>query len=179
MSVNVSARQLQDPSFTDDVASALAATQFPANRLILEITESALVSNENSSLDRLHELKAIGVQIAIDDFGTGYSSLSYLQKFPLDILKIDKSFITHVATNLGDAALANTIVGLASQLKLHTVAEGVEDADQRERLIALGCGYGQGYLFAKPVSAEAVSELFSAANGEPAKAERASTVPLG
>ena len=162
MSVNVSARQLTDPNFAGDVASALADTQFPADRLILEITESVLMSNSTAAIERLHELKALGVRLAIDDFGTGYCNLSYLQQFPIDILKIDKSFITNVAKNGGDAALASSIVGLATALQLHTVAEGVEDADQRKQLIALGCGYGQGYLFAKPISAETIGELIAA-----------------
>ncbi|HEX3867863.1 MAG TPA: EAL domain-containing protein [Gemmatimonadaceae bacterium] len=161
MSVNVSARQLQNPEFVDDVASILAETQFPADRLILEITESVLMSDTTNSLDRLHELKALGVRLAIDDFGTGYCNLGYLQRFPLDILKIDRSFIAQVAENGGDAALASTIVGLATTLKLHTVAEGVEDTAQRDQLIALGCAYGQGFLFAKPAGADVVTKLFN------------------
>ena len=161
MSVNVSARQLTDPNFAGDVASALVDTQFPADRLILEITESVLMSNSTAAIERLHELKALGVRLAIDDFGTGYCNLSYLQQFPIDILKIDKSFITNVAKSGGDAALASSIVGLATALQLHTVAEGVEDAEQRTQLIALGCGYGQGYLFAKPISAETIGELIA------------------
>jgi diguanylate cyclase (GGDEF)-like protein len=159
MSVNVSARQLQEADFASVVASVLAETHFPAERLILEITENVLMSNTESIIQRLTELKELGVRLAIDDFGTGYCNLSYLQRFPLDILKIDKSFITHVAKSGGDAALAGTIVGLATTLKLRTVAEGVEDADQRARLISLGCGYGQGFLFAQPVGADIVSGL--------------------
>jgi diguanylate cyclase (GGDEF)-like protein len=159
ISVNVSARQLQDPGFVDDVAAALARTEFPADHLILEITESALMTNTEAAAGCLHELKALGARIAIDDFGTGYSNLGYLQSFPVDILKIDRSFITHIATTGGDAALASSIVGLATTLKLHAVAEGVEDADQRDRLIALGCAYGQGFLFAKPVEPDVVSAL--------------------
>ncbi|MGH7622462.1 MAG: EAL domain-containing protein, partial [Gemmatimonadaceae bacterium] len=122
---------------------------------------SVLMSNSMAAIERLHELKALGVRLAIDDFGTGYCNLSYLQQFPIDILKIDKSFITNVAKNGGDAALASSIVGLATALQLHTVAEGVEDAEQRTQLIALGCGYGQGYLFAKPISAETIGELIA------------------
>jgi diguanylate cyclase (GGDEF)-like protein len=167
MSVNVSARQLQDIDFADDVASVLAETQFPPESLILEITESVLMTNTTAALARLHELKALGVRLAIDDFGTGYCNLSYLQRFPIDILKIDKSFITRLTNNDGDAALASTIVGLATTLKLHTVAEGVERADQRTHLIALGCGYGQGFLFAKPVSAEAVTDLLRTGSAPP------------
>jgi diguanylate cyclase (GGDEF)-like protein len=159
MSVNVSGRQLQDPNFVSDVASVLMDTRFPAESLILEITESVLMSNMNSSVDRLHELKGLGVRIAIDDFGTGYCNLSYLQHFPVDMLKIDKSFVTNVARNGGNAVLASSIVGLATNLHLHTVAEGIEDADQRAQLIALGCGFGQGFLFAKPVSADVISGL--------------------
>ncbi|HET7583877.1 MAG TPA: EAL domain-containing protein [Gemmatimonadaceae bacterium] len=159
MSVNVSARQLQDAEFATEVAAILAESEFPAERLILEITESVLMSSTRSVLDRLAELKRIGVRLAIDDFGTGYCNLSYLQQFPLDILKIDKSFITHLAQDGGDAALAGTIVGLATTLKMRTVAEGIEDAEQRSRLITLGCGYGQGYLFAQPLAAEVVDTL--------------------
>ncbi|MEP6494372.1 MAG: EAL domain-containing protein [bacterium] len=166
VSVNVSARQLADANFTEDVASILTDTQFPPERLILEITESVLMSNAKAAIDRLHELKALGVRLAIDDFGTGYSNLSYLQRFPIDILKIDKSFITNVAKNGGDAALASSIVGLATTLQLHTVAEGVEHADQRNQLIALGCGYGQGFLFAKPVGPEVIGALIRGGSAE-------------
>jgi diguanylate cyclase (GGDEF)-like protein len=162
MSVNVSARQLQEASFTADVAAILAETKFPPDRLILEITESALMSHTDSVLDRLNELKALGLRLAIDDFGTGYSNLSYLQQFPVDILKIDKSFVTQLATKDGQTALASTIVGLATTLKLNTVAEGVEHADQRAQLLALGCHYGQGFLFAKPIDAEAIGALLQA-----------------
>jgi diguanylate cyclase (GGDEF)-like protein len=159
LSVNVSARQLQDASFAEHVASVLVATGFPANRLILEITESVVMSNDHASISQLHELKALGVRLAIDDFGTGYCNLSYLQNFPVDVLKIDRSFITNVAKNGGDAALASSIVGLATTLQLHTVAEGVEDSEQREQLIALGCGFGQGYLFSKPASASEIAAI--------------------
>jgi diguanylate cyclase (GGDEF)-like protein len=159
VSVNVSARQLQDPNFASDVASILAETQFPAEQLILEITESVVMSNSASTLERLHELKALGLRLAIDDFGTGYCNLAYLQRFPLDILKIDKSFVTELGQGGNDAALASTIVGLATTLRLHTVAEGVEHAGQREQLLALGCASGQGFLFARPVAADMVSAL--------------------
>jgi diguanylate cyclase (GGDEF)-like protein len=168
MSVNVSARQLQDPNFATDVASILAETQFPPERLILEITESVVMSNAGSTLQRLHELKAIGIRLAIDDFGTGYCNLGYLQRFPLDILKIDKSFVTDLAATGNDAAIASTIVGLATTLKLHTVAEGVERIDQRAQLLALGCISGQGFLFAKPVCADTVTELMQTGCAQPA-----------
>lgn len=159
VSVNVSARQLVDPCFARDVAAALAESQFPAERLILEITESTLMADSPDAVVRLHELKALGVRLAIDDFGTGYCSLSYLQRFPLDILKIDKTFIAQMTSNGNDAALASTIVALATTLKLFTVAEGVEDAGQRAQLLALGCDHGQGFLFARPVVADAIAGL--------------------
>ena len=159
MSVNISARQLQDPNLTDDVASVLAETQFPASSLILEIPEHAIMSNTKSVLNRLHELKTLGVQLAIDDFGTGYTNLRDLQRFPLDILKIDQSFIAHIAQHRETAALAGAIINLATILKLHTIAEGIEDADQRTQLIALGCSHGQGFFFAKPAEAERISAL--------------------
>jgi diguanylate cyclase (GGDEF)-like protein len=164
MSVNVSARQLQDPGFIQDVIAVLRDTQFPAERLILEITESVLMSNSVTARERLCELKALGVRLAIDDFGTGYSSLSYLQRFPIDILKIDRSFITNMSRSNGDAALASSIVGLAATLNLHTVAEGIERADQRAQLVSLGCAYGQGYLFAKPVGPDAIAALLEGAD---------------
>jgi diguanylate cyclase (GGDEF)-like protein len=170
MSVNVSGRQLQDPNFVEDVASALADTRFSAEHLILEITESVLMANMAASVDRLNELKSLGVRIAIDDFGTGYCNLSYLQRFPVDMLKIDKSFITNVARSDGDSVLASSIVGLATNLRLRTVAEGIEDADQRAQLIALGCGFGQGYLFARPVSADVITGLLRSGNAIPPEA---------
>lgn len=161
MSVNISGRQLQDPNFTAEVAAILAETRFSPEHLILEITESVLMSADKSILVRLHELKALGVRLAIDDFGTGYCNLSYLQSFPLDILKIDKTFIDTVTEQGGNAALASTIVALASTLRLHTVAEGIEQTDQRNHLVALGCVYGQGYLFARPITADEVSEMMA------------------
>ncbi len=163
MSVNVSARQLTDPNFVDDVAGILAEAQFPAERLILEVNESVLMTNTASLLGRLHELKALGVRLAIDDFGTGHCNLGYLRRFPLDVLKIDGSFVAQIAENGGDAALAGTIIGLATTLRLRTVAEGVEHAHQRAQLISLGCGYGQGFLFARPSVASVVTELLAAA----------------
>jgi diguanylate cyclase (GGDEF)-like protein len=162
ISVNISGRQLQDVNFISEVAAILAESQFSPEYLILEITESVLMATSKSVLDRLHELKSLGLRLAIDDFGTGYCNLSYLQKFPLDILKIDRAFITNVTQQGGDdAALASTIVGLASTLRLRTVAEGIESSAQREHLLALGCSHGQGYLFARPVTAEAITVLMA------------------
>jgi len=145
VSVNISGRQLAEEDFQ--------RTGAPAGSITLEITESVIMRNTESSLRTLSALKALGLRLAIDDFGTGYSSLSYLQKFPVDVLKIDRAFVEGVAQGGSDAALARTIVTLGTTLGLRTVAEGVETSSQQEALEAMGCVDGQGYLFspARPV----------------------------
>jgi predicted signal transduction protein with EAL and GGDEF domain len=172
MSVNVSGRQLQHASVVDDVRDALAATGFPAGSLVVEITESALVRDTAVVVQRLHHLKALGVRLAIDDFGTGYSSLAYLQRLPVDVLKIDKSFVDGVGRGRQDTALARTIIGLGSTLALSCVAEGIEHARQQAHLHELGCELGQGFLFARPVAPEAIERLMVEGMGE----ERAEVV---
>ncbi|HZF68749.1 MAG TPA: EAL domain-containing protein [Gemmatirosa sp.] len=153
VSVNLSGRQLEEASLVADVRDVLAATGLAPARLTLEITESVIMHDTERTLEQLHALKALGVRLAIDDFGTGYSSLSYLQRFPVDVLKIDKSFVDGVARGGHDAALARTIVALGEMLALRTVAEGIEHEAQRAQLAALGCALGQGYLFARPLPA--------------------------
>jgi diguanylate cyclase (GGDEF)-like protein len=171
LSVNVSPRQLQDPNIVQDVADVLSETGFPPERLILEITESVLVTNTEAVIERLGELRALGVRLAIDDFGSGFCSLGYLQRLPVDILKIDRSFITHVADRAADAALARSIVGMAETLNLRTVAEGVETVDQRERLVELGCAYAQGYLFQRPSPGSTFREMLDGAAAETPRCE--------
>jgi diguanylate cyclase (GGDEF)-like protein len=161
ITVNVSGRQLDDPLLPTYVATALTASGLPASRLTLEITESVLMRNTDATLTALGALKDLGLQLAIDDFGTGYSSLRYLQQFPVDVLKIDKSFVDGVARGGRDAALGRTIVALAETLGLRTVAEGIEDSVQRELLGAMGCELGQGYLFARPLDAAAMHALLA------------------
>ena len=161
VSVNLSGRQLEDASLVDEVAAALADAGLEPERLLLEITESVLMQRADAALRTLHALRALGVRLAIDDFGTGYSSLAYLRRFPVDVLKIDKAFIDGVARDASDAALARGIVGLASTLGLHCVAEGIEQAAQATRLREAGCGYGQGFLFARPLAAHAVTALIA------------------
>jgi diguanylate cyclase (GGDEF)-like protein len=169
VSVNVSGRQLDDASLVTDVATALATTGLPPHCLTLEITEGVIMRDSAASLARLSELKALGVRIAIDDFGTGYSSLAYLQRFPVDVLKIDKAFVDSIARGGNDAALARTIVTLGETLGLRTVAEGIETADQHDELRLLGCELGQGYLYARPMPAEQ-ARAFLAAQAAPAAA---------
>ncbi|GJG85477.1 hypothetical protein tb265_06580 [Gemmatimonadetes bacterium T265] len=155
VAVNVSGRQLEDPAFPGHVAAALADSGIGAARLTLEITESVLMRDTDAALRTLGALKTLGVRLAVDDFGTGYSSLRYLQQFPVDVLKIDKTFVDGIARRGApgghDAAFARTIVALGETLALNTVAEGVEHAGQAELLRAMGCTFGQGYLFARPL----------------------------
>jgi EAL domain-containing protein (putative c-di-GMP-specific phosphodiesterase class I) len=157
VSVKISGRQLLEPSIVADVAGSLAESGLSPALLTLEITESVLMQDADATVATLQALKALGVRLAIDDFGTGYSSLSYLQRFPIDVLKIDKAFVDGVARGGSDAVLARTIVTLAGMLELSTVAEGVERRDQHAQLVALGCARGQGYLYARPLAANDVS----------------------
>lgn len=156
VSVNVSSRQLEHPGFIDDLTGILRASGLSPERLVLEITESVIMRDSVLNLERLRQMKALGIRLAIDDFGTGFSSLAYLQRFPVDVIKIDKAFVKSVAISASDAALARTIVMLSDTLHLKTVAEGIEYRDQQETLRALGCDLGQGYLFSKPVAAREI-----------------------
>jgi len=166
MSVNVSARQFRDPSLGPTVAAALGGAGLEPASLILEITESVVMEDSEASLRRLRELKALGVRLAIDDFGTGYSSLSYLRRLPVDILKVDKSFIDGIAGG-GDAfALARVIVRMGQTLNLDTVAEGVEMASQAAALRRMGCPLAQGFHFARPMVPDQIVELLSEARIE-------------
>jgi diguanylate cyclase (GGDEF)-like protein/PAS domain S-box-containing protein len=153
VSVNVSMRQLSAGDLVADVEDALSATGLPADALTLELTESALVRDADRALDLLHRLKRLGVRLAIDDFGTGYSSLAYLHRFPVDVLKIDRSFVASVVTGRQSPALARAIVDLGRSLDLLTVAEGIERDAELAQFRELDCALGQGYLFARPADA--------------------------
>ncbi len=158
VTVNVSGVQLRDEAFVDGVKRSLKLSGLAAERLVLEITESTLIEDSDLALEQLRELRSIGVQTALDDFGTGYSSLAYVQRLPLDVIKIDKEFVQSVEESRSQA-LANTIVSMARNLGLKTVAEGVETESQAVELAALGCEFAQGYLFFKPLSATAMAAL--------------------
>jgi diguanylate cyclase (GGDEF)-like protein/PAS domain S-box-containing protein len=153
MSVNLSLKQIQHSDIVADVRDALEEAGLKPERLTLEITESVLMDDTELAVRRLCELKALGVSLALDDFGTGYSSLSYLSRFPVDILKMDRSFLREGSTP-GSNSLANAVVGLGATLDLEVVAEGIEAAEQAETLRGLGCQFGQGFLFARPLDAE-------------------------
>ncbi len=162
VTVNLSGRQIQDESIVDDVCDVLRQTGFSARHLVLEITESILMQHTDVSLRRLQMLKELGVSLAIDDFGTGYSSLSYLQRYPIDILKIDKAFVDTLDKGGDGPVLASAIVALGETLRLDTVAEGIETEAQRGHLLELGCELGQGFLFAPALPAEDFSRLLIA-----------------
>ena len=161
VSVNVSARQLETDQLIEDIRRALDASGFDARSLIVEITETSIMRNVSAVVPRLAALKETGVRIAIDDFGTGYSSLAYLQQFPVDILKIDRSFISTMADSPESGALVRTLVQLGKTLGLETLAEGIEETEQRSQLEREQCDSGQGYLFARPLDGDAI-EVFLA-----------------
>ena len=165
MSVNVSARQVQEPAFVQEVADVLAATGLAPERLTLELTESVLMQDVDAIAMTLDALKGLGIRLAIDDFGTGFSSLSYLRRFPIDELKIDRSFVATMNTGPDESALVRSILKLGETLHLETVAEGIEQADQLAELRTLGAALGQGYLFAMPLTPEDLS-VFLAGEAE-------------
>ena len=153
MSVNVSARQFQHAGLVADVEGALEASGVDPRCLKLEITESAIMRDAQGSVATLRALKALGVELAIDDFGTGYSSLAYLKRFPVDTLKIDRSFVDGLGRDPHDAAIVRSVVALAQTLELSVTAEGIETAAQQAELTMLGCNFGQGYLLGRPADA--------------------------
>jgi EAL domain-containing protein (putative c-di-GMP-specific phosphodiesterase class I) len=158
--VNLSPRQLHDPRLVDDVSEALVASGLDPSFLVLEITETVLMNDVDESRRTVHRLADLGVRVAIDDFGTGYSSLAYLQHFPVNALKIDKSFVDGLAGRPEDGTLARAVVRLGHSMGYQVTAEGIETRAQFEALRDLHCDLGQGYFFARPLpSEEAISFL--------------------
>lgn len=154
IAVNLSSRQFYDDRLANNVANVLADTGLEARRLELELTESMVMKDPKITVSSLNQLKEMGVSISVDDFGTGYSSLAYLKRYPLDVLKIDRSFVRDIATDPDDAAIANAIIAMAQSLGLNVVAEGVETSEQLEFLCRNGCNIAQGYFLGKPVPAD-------------------------
>jgi EAL domain-containing protein (putative c-di-GMP-specific phosphodiesterase class I) len=152
--VNLSARQLLSAALVTDVAEALAAAGVDGSALEVELTETVLASNEDTIVERLHALRALGVSVALDDFGTGYSSLAYLRRYPIDALKVDRSFVSRNNANIATDGVAKAIVSIGQSLSMRTVAEGIETLGQLEQLRVLGCSVGQGYLFSHPLPRE-------------------------
>jgi EAL domain-containing protein (putative c-di-GMP-specific phosphodiesterase class I) len=162
MSVNISARQFQRPDkLVQEVAQILEKTGLTPSSLVLEITESMIMGDAEHNVDVLGRLKDLGVRIAVDDFGTGYSNLGYLRRFPVDTLKVDKSFVDGLGRNPEETAIVEAVISLARALGLSTVAEGIETTEQLDQLRTLGCELGQGFYFSKPLPADKVGALFS------------------
>jgi EAL domain-containing protein (putative c-di-GMP-specific phosphodiesterase class I) len=162
VTVNLSARQVGDDRIVEQVRAALADSGLEPHRLVLEITETVLMHDRDAAAASLWLLKDLGVRIAIDDFGTGYSSLAYLRRFPIDMLKVAREFVDGLGRDAHDDVITRAIVELANTLGLLTVAEGIETTQQSETVAALGCDIAQGYLFSRPIEAEAASAVMSA-----------------
>ena len=176
MSVNVSARQLDDDTLIDDVRGALEASGLEPTSLTLEVTETTLMRDPEATARRLRSLKQLGVRIAIDDFGTGYSSLAYLRQFPADALKIDRSFIRDIAASKQSTALIHTLVQLGKTLQIETLAEGIEDQVQLETLQRQNCDHGQGFLFSRPLDVNAIESFLQSADTSPPRSRRPATL---
>ena len=161
ISVNVSGKQFGQADFVDEIRRTLREAGLPASSLKLELTEGMLMERTESIVATLRDLKALGVRLAIDDFGTGYSSLSYVHRFPIDSLKIDRSFVSSMGPNGEGSVIVRAIIDLAHNLHLDVIAEGVETDEQWANLRTLGCDYGQGFLFSRPVDAESARALLA------------------
>jgi EAL domain-containing protein (putative c-di-GMP-specific phosphodiesterase class I) len=159
VSVNVSPRQFERPEFVEEVRAALEESGLEPSALTLEVTEAMLVRRPAATAAMLTQLKALGVGVAVDDFGTGYSSLGYLRQFPIDAVKIDRSFVSGLTSSADADALAHTLIQLGKTLGIKTLAEGVEEQSQLRQLMAEGCDFAQGFLFARPLSPEALEQF--------------------
>jgi EAL domain-containing protein (putative c-di-GMP-specific phosphodiesterase class I) len=156
MAVNLSTRQVSDPDVVASIQDALRSSGLPPERLLVEVTESTVMEDADAAEVALRAIAALGVAVAIDDFGTGYSSLVYLKRYDLHALKIDRSFVAGMGINADDDAIVASIITLAAAVGAVCIAEGVETPEQHAALVALGCDYAQGYLFGRPVPAEAL-----------------------
>ena len=166
VSVNVSSKQFADSGLIDDIARVLDQTQLPPSALTVEVTESTMMENAAETAQRLEQLRAQGIRISIDDFGTGYSSLASLHQLPLDVLKIDQSFVNNMLRTTSNLAIVRAILSLAGSVNLDVVAEGIETEKQRRELMAMGCPFGQGYLFSQPLDADQIREVLLATTSE-------------
>jgi EAL domain-containing protein (putative c-di-GMP-specific phosphodiesterase class I) len=159
ISVNVAARQLEQPDFVAQVAEVVRSSGVDPAKVVLEVTETTLLHNADDAIAKLEALRRLGLGVAVDDFGTGYSSLNYIRRFPIDVLKIDKSFIDGITDEGEVSALTEAILQLSKILRLHAVAEGIETREQLDRLLELDCELGQGFLFARPLERTAIERL--------------------
>jgi EAL domain-containing protein (putative c-di-GMP-specific phosphodiesterase class I) len=173
MSVNLSARQFQHPMLVADIERAVRQSRLDPRSLKLEITESVVMQDVESTLATLHALKALGIQLAIDDFGTGYSSLTYLKRFPIDTLKIDRSFVDGLGQDAQDTAIVRSVVALAKTLNLSVTGEGVETVEQQTHLEGLGCDLAQGFMFARPSPPELLDAVLLNGSADAARPDLA------
>jgi EAL domain-containing protein (putative c-di-GMP-specific phosphodiesterase class I) len=169
VAVNLSMRNLHDPEIVEMIRYALTRWGIPAARLVIEITESSLMADAVHALEVLDRLREMGVGISIDDFGTGYSSLAYLKRLPVDELKIDKSFVAHMADDGNDAAIVRSTIGLAHDLGISVVAEGIEDQQTWDLLASLGCDVAQGFYISRPLSAAGLGSWLESTHWQPRK----------
>lgn len=161
MSVNLSGKHFAHPELVQQITDILHETQINPRSIKLELTESAIMENAETAIEMLSKIRELGVQVSIDDFGTGYSSLSYLHRFPIDMLKVDRSFVSSMEDGTENGEIVRTVIALAKTLGLSVVAEGIESIHQLHQLRVLGCEYGQGYLFSRPVPVEEVEKLLA------------------
>ncbi len=161
LTVNLSGAQFADPGLIAEVSDALAASALPPERLVVELTESALLRDPDSVVERMTELKRLGVRLAVDDFGTGNASLRNLARFPIDVLKVDRSFVARIGIDQRQTAIANSVIRLGQSLDMTVIAEGIETSDQLAQLLVLGCGFGQGFLFARPTEPDEIERLLA------------------
>jgi EAL domain-containing protein (putative c-di-GMP-specific phosphodiesterase class I) len=170
MSINLSARQFQHPQIVEHIRGALAETGVDPSSVEVEITESSAMQNVDHAVFTLRELKALGISLAMDDFGTGYSSLNYLKRFPIDLLKLDQTFVRDVTTDERDAAIVGAVIAMAHRLGLKVIAEGVETEEQLEYLRGEQCDYIQGFLYSVPLPAAEFEQFLEATKaGQPAR----------
>lgn len=161
MNVNISARQFQQRDLVGTVTDALDLTRFQAHCLKLEITESVMMRDPQASLEAMKVFRGLNIHLVIDDFGTGYSSLSYLKRFPVDTLKVDKSFVDGLGKDAESTAIVGAVISLAKSLGMRVTAEGIETAEQLAQLRTLGCDQGQGYFFSKPLPPDQAEALLA------------------
>src|SRR5260221_11944122 len=174
VAVNISAAQFRSPGLMQVIVGALAASRLSPTRLEIEITETVLLQNKETTLAALHQLRALGIRIAMDDFGTGYSSLTYLQCFPFDKIKIDRSFVKDITENTGSLNIVRAVAALANGMGMTATAEGVETSEQLDKITSEGCTEMQGYLFSKPLPAAEIERLFLSGREPPGRIVAAS-----
>ena len=177
LSVNLSSCQFSRHDLVDTIVDTLNGTGFPANRLKLEITETVFFEHHDRAIEMLNHLRSLGITTDVDDFGTGYSNFGYLVRLPISTLKVDRSFVTMMDENPANREVIRTVISLANNLGLSVIAEGIETAHHRDELRSLGCGYGQGYLFARPMDAVQIESFLMDSGFTPMPVSHSADLP--